>query len=213
MKDPRNSNHDDLLQQATRALRQTHVPDGPPGDALADLVAALENAANQDRTLTFVERILVMKPLTKITAAAASLLIICGTAAWMMTAGGGASVALADVADVLEKIHSATWTLTATREGKPPETLKAMYLDPSRSRMENPQGMVMIYNESKMITLGPEKKFAVIVALENAPEDGIVKNWIEDVRQEIREAIAGPGDNVEELGRRQVDGRVPRVGG
>ena len=198
---------DDLLEQATRALRQTPVPNGPSGDALTDVVAALEDAANQPTTPTLIQGIRAMNLLTKITAAAASLLIICGTTAWMMTTGGGASVALADVANVLDEIRSATYTGTSTTEGKPARTGKNMYLDPSRCRMESSHGIVMIYGESKMISLNPQTKFAAVVTLEDVPDDGIMKNWIEEVRQQIHEAIGGSKDAVKELGRGEVDGR------
>lgn len=203
----RESDRDNLLQEATRALRQSPVPAGPPDDAIAEIEEALERGADRHRSLSLIQRSRAMKPLTKFAAVAASLLVISGTVAWILTAGGGSSVALANVASVLDNIHSATFTGTTTKEGEPPVTAKCMFLEPSRSRMESSRGMVIICGDSKMITLVPERNSAFVFDLDNAPEDGIVKNWLEDVREKIDQAMAGSENDVEKLGQRQIDGR------
>lgn len=218
MKDNQDSNRDDLLERATRAVRQTPVPDGPPSDTLPTLVARLEESANRRRSLTFIERILAMKPLTKISTAAASLFVLAGAFTWLFVVGGGASLALADVAKVLDDIHSVTSTITvtqedesATKEGEPPVTLKAMYLEPARYRTESSRGMVMIYGEFKMVTLVPERKFAAVINLKDTPAkvggEDFGTHWLQSVRQEIRDAIGGSNNDVKELGQRQIDGR------
>ena len=40
MNDPMNFNHDELLDRATRALREASIPDGPPPELVAKTLAA-----------------------------------------------------------------------------------------------------------------------------------------------------------------------------
>jgi hypothetical protein len=68
--------------------------------------------------------------------------------------------------------------------------------------------MIQIFGKSKAITLVPEKKFAVVLDLKKVPNEGIAKNWLEDVRQQIRAAIDGPQNDVKTLGQRSIDGRA-----
>ena len=207
MNNRQESNHDDLLEQATRAIRETPIPDVPPSSALSEFVSTLGAGSQQHRNSGFMNSGPAMQPLAKLMTVAASLLILGGVLAWMIIAGGGATIALADVATVLDKIHSVTCTMTVTHEGAEPVTLKAMYLDPSRHRMESSRGMIMIYDKSKMITLVPERKSAFVLDLENAPKGGVVQHWLEEVREEVRNAIGGSQDSIEELGQDQIDGR------
>lgn len=207
MNDRQESNRDRLLEQATDSLRDCPIPDGPTADVLAETVQALQDASRTPIDSTFKERRLAMQSFSKIAAIAAGLVIFAGTVIWLLISGGGASVALADVASVLDKVRGVTYTMTVTKEGEPPVTIKAMYLDPTRHRAESSRGIVMIFGESKMITLVAKNKAAFVFDLENAPDDDTAKNWLEEVRQQIRLAVSEDQPAIENLGKRQVDGR------
>ena len=129
--------------------------------------------------------------LQKSTAAvAACLLVVLGSAAFVAFNFGSPSVALADVAKQLQDIRTATFTRTASREGHPAVTIKETFVGPSAIRMESSSGMIMVADQEKekMLTLVPAQKVAFMFDLQDAPDRDHGKNWLQDVRQQIRDA-------------------------
>ncbi len=141
MSDHQDMNQDDLLQQAVNALRQTTVPNGPSPEDVTRLVATLEEAAPQPSTLTLKKRTFAMKPVTKIAVAATILMALGSFFAWTFSGGAFTGIALANVADALDSLRSATYEVTSEAKGEKGQpsataTGKGFFLAPSHQRME-----------------------------------------------------------------------------
>lgn len=180
MKDRQDSNDDNLLQQATRALRQRAVPDGPPSDKLAELVAMLENAANQPRALTITKRIVAMKPIIKIALAATVLLAFYGLFAWMTPSRGGAGIAFGQVGKQVQQARTMTWKRTIAKAGGHSMVTEYAYKEPGLLRQEvrgqlapgEPGELTFIYdfNQAKMLMFDSRTMSGSIRNLGNLPE-------------------------------------------
>ena len=70
--------HDDLLERAVDAVLRDPIPGDLPPDQVAQLIAAVRQAADQPYPITLIERIKNMKLRTKIAVAAAVLLAFVG---------------------------------------------------------------------------------------------------------------------------------------
>ena len=57
MNDRNDFNHDDLLDRAVDAVLREPLPDEPPPEQVAELVAQVRQAADQPYPITFFERI------------------------------------------------------------------------------------------------------------------------------------------------------------
>ena len=210
MNDHQDRNQNDLLQQAVRALRQTAVPDGPSPKAVTELVATLEKAAPQPITFTLKKRMFTMKPITKIAVAATILLALGSFFAWTLSSDVFTSIALAQVADALEKVRNATYeskiTINSTISGESTRIFKTMFLAPSRSRVETPENSIMIFDNSagKALTLEPKQKRACVIELDGRTN---VDRGFEDVLADIRQAIAGTREDCQRLADKEIDGR------
>jgi len=75
MKANKHNQQEDLIERAFLALSRMPVPDGPPSETVATVVGVLAEAGGKPRTFSLVERIWNMKPIAKITTAAAACLI------------------------------------------------------------------------------------------------------------------------------------------
>jgi outer membrane lipoprotein-sorting protein len=211
--------HDDLLERAVDAVLRDPVPDGMPPERLAQLAAAMRHAAEQPYPFTIKERIKNMKPITKITVAAAVLIASVCMVSWLAP-GGGPALAFADVAEALNKVHSATWKTTATvkRPNQEPVTITqdCMFLAPSRERMEGTaQGREEQFKEisifdgqkGRTIALNPATKTAHIFDYKNQPPGGISGQTFEGLRSLVEQAKSGKAEAVENLGVETIDGR------
>ena len=217
MNDHSNSNHDNLLDQATRALSNTPVPHGPTDEVVADTLAVIhqaEEAANQPRTLNLKERILIMRPRTKITVAAAVLIALAGLLNWL-TPGEGTALAFNNLAEAFATIRTATYNFASDVEGRqtpPVISGKSMYMAPSRERSEmteNVGSMSITISDSqknKMITLSPKMMVATVIETENRPAD-MPNSPFEQLRKQISDAQSGKADQIEQLGPQTIDGR------
>ncbi len=214
MVDPKDPNHDDLLQEAFASVGATPVPDGPPEELIAQVSAALhraEEAANQPSTPNFKKRILAMKLTSKIAIAATVLIVVGGLLAWLAL-GGGTALAFEKVAEAVANIRTATCKTTTERnDGKATVDGQAMFLAPSRERVEiaMPGGQViMIYDraQGKHLSLVPGRKAAVFAQIENMPADQRI-NFFEQMRKLVSDAQSGAVDEIEELGPQTIDGR------
>ena len=82
-----------------------------------------------------------MRPSTRIAVAATALVAVFALMSWLLP-GGGVSVAFADVAEALNKVHSATWKSTTVEKVKEPQSKTyttnkiEMYLAPLHERTE-----------------------------------------------------------------------------
>jgi outer membrane lipoprotein-sorting protein len=205
------------------------VPDGPPDDFLAKMLAALhhaEQAANPPRTISLKKRILAMKPTTKVAIAATVLIAVGGLLAWVAPSGGTALAELADVAEALADVRTATWntrneytvSIKDPKLGKVETPCvvngKSMYLAPSRERHERPETVnyssigfpvtllesirIFDHQSGQETRLSPTTGTAMILELSRGPD-----NTLERFRRLVEKAD-GEG---EKLGLQTIDGR------
>ena len=131
--------HDDLLKRAVEAVLRDPIPGELPPEQVAQLVAAVRQAADKRRPITLIERIENMKLRTRIAVAAAVLIASVGLISCLIP-GSGAALAFDDVAQALNNVQSATWKTTWVVKGPKNETVtwsgSAMFLAPSHERTE-----------------------------------------------------------------------------
>jgi outer membrane lipoprotein-sorting protein len=220
--DRHKSDHDDALERAMRAYHSESVPDGPPSPFVAEVLAALhhaEEAVNPSSTISLKERILAMRRTTKIAIAATVLIALGGLLAWLAL-GGDTALALTDVAEAVANVRTATCKVSIEVElshGKETTSGKMMYLAPSRERHEfpriettTPEGTgiipekITIQDTQKGISISllPETKTAMVFTYENVPADSPGNTF-----EHLRRVVGGQAEDVEQLGRRTVDGR------
>lgn len=222
MEDHKDLTPDDLLDRAVDAVLRDPMPGELPPDRIAQLVAAVEKAANRPYPVTLIERIRNMKLRTKI-AIAASILIACaGLMSWLAP-GSGVAVAFADVADALSNVHTATWKTTSVVEIKAPEqktvtsSATAMFMAPSHERTETtaegakPAAIainIVDGQKDKAIALVPATKTAIVFDVKNFPaKDNPFGRTFQGLRELAAKAQSGKGGKVERLGLQTIDGR------
>jgi outer membrane lipoprotein-sorting protein len=215
MENRENFNPDDLLDRAVHAVLRDAIPSEPPPERVAQLIAAVERAANQPYPSTLLERIKNMRLRTQIAVAATAVLAVLGLLSWLVP-GTGVAVAFADVAEVLTQVHSATWKTTAEVKGPDNKTHKwsgiGMFLAPSHERTETTaEGKtsvsIMDGQKDKVLALDPAAKTATIISLKNLPREGPFGRTFQDLRELVAAAHAGKGGKVERLPVEVIDGR------
>jgi len=209
-----NSNHDDLLEKATRALREANVPDGPSDELVVRVVAASEAADHQPSLYlstappTLGARIKKMKTITKI-AVAASVLVTTGTFfSWMMP--GSQGLAFADVAKAFTGVRTARYEVITTVKDGPTQQSKALFLAPARERIEvTSNGKVTMLSvadmkQGKSIGLIPDEKLAMVYDLKNIPEASQGVGTFDKLRDLFQKAQRGE-EETKSLGTKTID--------
>jgi outer membrane lipoprotein-sorting protein len=217
MKDRNDSNHDDLLDRAVDAVLREPAPDELPPDRVTELVAQVRRAADQRYPNTLIERIKNMRPLTRITVAAAILIAITVLISWLAP-NSGTALAFAQVAEALNKLESATWKTETVVKGPDNKTVTwtatNMFLAPSHERTEfavdgGKTTGISITNgqKDKIITLVPDAKTAVVLQLKDLPKGSPIGRTFQGLRDLVAEAQGGKAGKVERLGAKTIDGR------
>jgi outer membrane lipoprotein-sorting protein len=207
----KNPSHDDLLERATEALRQTPISAGPPDDLVTNVVAHLEReeATDMVQPQSLFERIHAMKPITRFVVVASLFLVFCGL--FGLLSPRSRALAFEEVAVALESIRSATCDMTSETSDVKNQS-KAMFLAPSLERIETKMGDVMMsinicdLRAKKWLTLIPGQKMAIVLKMENAPEDRPANGSFELIRERVRKAQADPDKGSRPLGEKQIDG-------
>ena len=207
----KNPSHGDLLERATEALRQMPISAGPPDDLVTNVVAHLEReeATVMVQPQSLFERIQAMKPITRFVVVASLFLVFCGL--FGLLSPRSRALAFEEVAVAIESIRSATCDMTSETNGVKNQS-KAMFLAPSLERIETKMGDEMMsinicdLRAKKWLTLIPGQKMAIVLNMENAPEDRPVNGSFELIRQRVRNAQADPDKGSRPLGEKQVDG-------
>lgn len=202
------NNDNDKLDQAFKAFAQGAVPAGPSDDLIQQTLERIQQTKPQ--TNPFLERILTMKPLTKIAAAA---IVIISVSAVFLFPTGDRSIALADVYSKVQQIRafmyqmSVTMTVSTT-EGATPQNLEMETIATVSTeygvKMENTlhmhipeqdnaatQLMYIIPKEKKMVTILPDEKAYMTMELsDDQLEEMQQKN--NDPREMIRQMLKDP---------------------
>lgn len=221
MEDRQDFNPDDLLDRAVDAVLRDRVSDEPSPDRVAQLVAAVQRAADRPYKITFMERIRNMKLRTKLAAAATILIALAGLLSWLVP-GSGVTVAFADVAEALNNVHTATWKTTSVAKIKATEertvtfSASAMFMAPSRERTETTADgeksaaiSIVDGQKDRSITLIPATKTAVVISLKNFPaKDSPFGRTFQGLRELVASAQSGQAGKAERLGIQTIDGRA-----
>jgi hypothetical protein len=87
----------DVLDQATRALRNTAIPEGPPAQLAASTVEALQSASNSPDIVRLHERKRTMFRVMRYGSTAAAAAMVAAITGWLLFMNGTTTLAFADV--------------------------------------------------------------------------------------------------------------------
>ena len=218
-----NTNDENRLEQnvdrAVQALKSLPVPDGPPPNALAAVLAA-GKADTQPKTRSLKERIASMNRFLKIAAAVSAAAVIVGASLVAFVGWPGSHLA---IADVLKSITAKTarFTITVRMEpqpaGMPPEQTMQVLVMKNIIRQERPGGAYTVTDlkSSRSVTILPQQKKVMVIKITDLPQgakDQMSNDSFGELRRRIEELRgSGPKDkDVEWLGEKDFDGRPAR---
>jgi outer membrane lipoprotein-sorting protein len=193
--------HEDLLEQAIRAMREAPAIGELPKQQLLKSIAASRDAAARQPHWVF-QRIRAMKPLSKL---AASVLLVFGLAAvgWALFHAGPA-LAFEAVAQQLREAKTLSGDLIA-QQPQLTMTSRFMYLAPGHLRVEMTGGLVEIvdHQAGQILLLNEPQKSAITIKVdEKDPKTKAAAasvDWIETLRNISRDAGKSAGE-------KEVDG-------
>jgi hypothetical protein len=137
---------------------------------------------------------------------AAAVLILCMV--WILQSYSPA-IAAEDVVAHIMNARTAQWDMIVKTEGSADQKIR-VYLAPDHSRHEFEIGMVSVidWNQGQIVSLFADSKLAMRMSVAKMPGRGMEYNQFEEMRDELREAMADPDNKVEKLGKQQIDGRT-----
>jgi outer membrane lipoprotein-sorting protein len=226
-----NNPQEEKVDRAILALRSAPVPDGPPPEVVASILAAGQEKASHHTPL--ITRMRSMNRVTKIAAAlAATFLLVGGGVALLLTLGGpGATTALADAIKELN-VHTARFIMTTVLDPLPPgappaQKMEVLWSEPGLMRCNTDMVayQVMDLKAGKFVMFMPEQKKVMVIAMKGrfkahagpgivvvgAAEDPSDKpdenDFFGNLRQKIKELRASRDQDVEALGEKVINGR------
>jgi len=152
-----------------------------------------------------IRRTIMKSPVTKLAAAAVIIIVVLIGILQL----GGSTPAFADVVRPLLTARTATYKMTVNMKDIPAQTIEGMFMEPSRMRQVMPGGGIQIIDmpQGQMITLMPTEKKAVIIEMENMPEDTQRQiNMFHAIRNLIQEAQENEDESVAFIGEQKIDG-------
>ena len=100
--------------------------------------------------------------------------------------------------------------MTMSVEGVPPQKFECLYAEPIRMRQTAEDGSAVVisdFEQARIVSLRPARKEAVVVEMENMPEDDLSQcNMFSEIRKRLQEAQDAPDELVEYLGEKQING-------
>lgn len=144
-------------------------------------------------------------PITKIAAAAVIIIaVLIG-----LNIVGTSTPAFAEIVKPFLTARTASFKMTMEVESVPTQTFDCLYAEPIRMRQTNhEQGAIVIsdFQQGKIVTLMPAQNKAMIVELENMPEDQGKFNMFSEIRKHIQEAQQTQDESVQFLGEKKING-------
>lgn len=204
-KNQKNENSD-IIEKAIQSLRNEPVPPGPPPDIRQRVLELTGNP--QAPIATGRERIETMKLIAKI---AAVIVVVIGIAAvFAFLSGTGSNIAWADVTEPILNATSVAFSITLGDESNEP-VARLMNIGTDRLRQEMTVGgqeviSIIDLETYKCLALEPAKKYATLIDLKGLPNRP--ENYLETTKGMIRKLQDDPGVEVEELGEKEIDGRI-----
>jgi len=175
---------------------------------LDNVMQALEKKEKQKAGATApnIWRTIMKSPITKIAAAAVIIIAVLIGLNQII----GSTPAFAEIVRPILTARTATFKAIVEVEGAPTQTFEGMFMEPIRMRQTTSQGAIVISNlqEGKIITLMPEQNKAMVVEMQNIPEneDQSQFNMFHEIRKHIQEAQETEDESVSFLGEREIDG-------
>lgn len=207
--------------QYAETLRATILDRVSPAETVAQ---GTEGVRKADVVPVTVERARQMRRVAKLAVAAAILLALGTLVIWITIGGGSTNIAFAQVAEAVESLRSATYDYTSEMKDPINEketvhiTVKGFFLAPSHERDEMSMGsgkgqgssiMIIDFQAKKGLVLSPEMRTAVVLDTSKLKKPaGGPTNMFEFVRRVVREGRSEPGEKVESVGKKEIDGRV-----
>ncbi len=167
---------------------------------------AEQRPATRIIVLQILRRTIMKSPITRIAAAAVIIIAVLVGLNQII----GSTPAFADIVRPLLTARTATFKMTINIEGEPGQTFEGMFMGPSRMRHVVPLGNIQIFDwtQRQSITLIPTLKKAMIIEMENIPEnqDQNQLNMFQEIRKRIRKAQENENESVKFIGERKIDG-------
>ena len=208
--------------QYAETLRETILDRVGPAETVAPVTERTRKA--DVRLIITVERTRQMKRIAKFAVAATIFVALGILVSWSMIGGGSTSIAFAEVAKALDNLRTATYDCTMEMKNPTDEktttiTMKGFFLAPSCERIEMSMSLgapkdqvssilILDHQARKGLTLAPEQKLATTIDLSKMKKPSGPSNPFEMVRQLVREESSSPGEKVESLGKKEMDGHV-----
>jgi len=192
-----------IVDCAARALREIHVPQGPPPEVLEAVLAAAATSANEGQK-SFPKRRFRMSRIAKIAAAILIIAAVAATITLLTRTHGTVSIAWADVGAVVEKAQTICFRMTVDMGQATRYSCKTMYMEPGLMRQES-ENFIAIFDwaNGHFLTLIPKSKSAhssLVTALDNPYS----KNWLDDLKKIVGHKRA------QDIGTKEIAGRMAR---
>lgn len=203
--------NDERIEQILNMLAKEEVP--------ADVhEIAEETARDFSETLAQTEQpkhyvlweYIMTSKVTKLAAAAGIIIAVLAGINYFVGSIGVATPAFADIVRPFLSARTATFKGTMKVEGAPTQTFEGMFMEPARMRQTTAEGVTVISDlqQGKIITLVPAQKQAMVIEMQNIPEekDQSQFNFFHEVRRRILEAQETEDESVEFLGEQEING-------
>jgi len=150
-------------------------------------------------------RIIMRSPVTKLAAAAVIIIAVSIGLNQII----GSTPAFAEIIQPLLTARTATFKMTMAIENGPTQSFDCMFMEPMHMRQIS-SGAIVISDlqEGKILTLMPEQNKAMVVEIENMPEneDQSQFNMFHGIRKHVEEAKYIEDESVSFLGEKEING-------
>ena len=157
-------------------------------------------------------RTIVTHPAPRWTALCLTLTIALGWFFW--PSGNGQAFALDEMVDSIVEAKTVKCQMEVEMVDLPTQRMTAWFADKGRLRQEFSPGVVNVsdFSVGKMVNLDQNTMTATVFNLQNLPTEARQqRNEFELLRMRLRDAMQQPDDDVQSLGKDEIDGR-PAVG-
>jgi len=181
------------------------------GNLRRQMLSAFNEAGQRPATRTIVFRTLgrtIMK--SKITKLAAAAVIIFAVLI-SFNILDVSTPAFAEIVKPLLTARTATFEMEMKVEGSPTQTFDCIYAEPIRMRQTNKENNAIVISDlqqGKIVTLMPAQKKAVVMELENRPDNQKQSqfNMFGEIRKHIQEAQEKKDESIQFLGEKKING-------
>jgi hypothetical protein len=195
---------DEVLESYFSAMRGRAVPDGPSETRIAETIAALGAAAEQQPGIF--SRVRTMR---FITGMAASVLLVAGVVLVAVVMLRSPEVTFAEVVERVRSVHLVSFVETVSTpewtKTVPGQTMKMKLLvnDQGQASIQGDEGVRTVMDEKTghMVELMPMTKTAIVMDMKNMPKRS---NVSQDPLEQFKKLEGEPAND---MGKAQIDGK------